>query len=163
MTRILVKDDYLPLGVYNSLLERVSNITPSDKPENTILDYNPTPEISNYLNFFNKKRGYNKLNTLIHLASTPPNYTHHLHDEAEHKIMSAIIYLGPNKSYGTRFVLDGKEKEIEWIPNRLMIFCGETNVTWHDFRSGNHIRHTYNYFVVDPTKIKNEEFKKVLL
>ena len=40
-----------------------------------------------------------------------------------------------------------------------MIFCGETGVTWHDYKSSDETRYTYNYFLVDPTKIENEAYK----
>jgi hypothetical protein len=157
MTQIIVRDNFLSGEVYSMLYGKYKSTVVKEKVERYFFDYDPTPEISQYLNFFTKKRGYNKLAKFIHTAATPPNFYHKMHDEAEFKIMSAIVYIAPETSHGTTFCMD-KRFEIEWKPNRLMIFCGETDVTWHYYKSMDKMRFTYNYFLVDPTKIKNKEY-----
>ena len=154
--KIIIKDDFLHQDTYNSLYKKYMTTEIKDEVQREFFDYDPTPEIAQYINEFDKHRPYEKLGRFIHTAATPSNFHHKKHDEAEFKIMSAIVYIAPKKSYGT-FYLDEKV-EVEWKPNRLMIFCGETNVTWHDYRSHDGMRFTYNYFLVDPTKIKNKEY-----
>ena len=82
--------------------------------------------------------------------------------------MSAIVYLSPEKNKGTTLIdyskislYDGVPEKItvDWKPNRLMNFCGLTQNTWHYYESTD-VRYTYNYFLVDPDKIQNEEYKK---
>ena len=166
MTEIIVKDNYLPQDLFDYIYSK--SLQGEQYHRDTISRYNfspledPTPEIADLIHGFKKKRSYKELGKIIHTAGTPPNFHHPIHDEAEFKIMSAVLYLGPEKSHGTRFLMD-EEFEIEWKPNRLMVFCGETGVTWHDFKSGDHTRYTYNYFLVDPTKVQNETLKKLIL
>ena len=70
-----------------------------------------------------------------------------------------LVGIGTTMIQHQRFYIDGKQETIEWKPNRLMIFCGETGVTWHDYKSSDETRYTYNYFLVDPTRIENEAYK----
>ena len=155
---LIVKDNYLSQDKFDYLYNIAQKLQPETEMERSFFDEDPTPELKEYINHFTKKRSYRQLGKLIHINATPPNFDHPLHDEASFKIMSAVIYLGPEKSLGTTFYMD-EEFVIEWRPNRLMIFCGETDVTWHDFKSGDHVRHTYNYFLCDPTKVQNETVK----
>lgn len=157
MTQIITRDNFLPGDVYSMLYEKYKATADNNEVQREFFDYDPTPQIAEFINYFDKKRGYNKLGKFIHTAATPPNFYHKKHDEAEFKIMSAIVYIAPEKSHGTTFCLD-QQFEIEWKPNRLMIFCGETDVTWHYYKSMNQMRFTYNYFLVDPTKIQNSEY-----
>ena len=159
---IIVKDDYLSPEMFDMLYTKAQELNPIDSMERSFFTEDPTPELAQYINHFTKKRGYRELSKLVHINATPPNFDHPLHDEATFKIMSAIIYLGPEVSHGTTFYMD-EQIDIEWKPNRLMIFCGETGVTWHDFKSGDHVRHTYNYFLCDPTQVQNETIKNTLL
>jgi len=159
MTKIIVKDDFLPQETYEMLYRKYQEANPhSQNIEREFFTHDPTPQIAELLNHFHVKRGYRKLAKWIHTAATPPHFEHRKHYEAEFKIMSAIVYIGPEKSHGTKFYLD-EEFEIEWKPNRLMVFCGETDVTWHDYKSADQMRFTYNYFLVDPTQIENPDWK----
>ena len=163
MNTIIVKDNYLPPKTFNLLYNKYQECQQKNEIIREFFYQDPTPDIANFINHFDKKRGYRKLGKFIHTAATPPNFDHPKHYEAEFKIMSAIIYVGPEKAPGTTFYLDEKI-EIEWKPNRLMIFCGETDVTWHDYKSSDELRFTYNYFLVDPTQIQNKDYKdKVIL
>ncbi len=160
---IIVRDNHLPQKAYDLLYQKYQECKPQKAVHREFFSYDPTPDIGEYINHFNRKRGYRKLGKFIHTAATPPNFHHDKHCEAEFKIMSAIVYIGPEEAPGTTFYIDGKEQTIEWKPNRLMIFCGETDVTWHDYKSADQMRFTYNYFLVDPTKIKNETYKNYVL
>ena len=160
---IIIRDNYLSQQTFSLLYTHYQKVQLKKEVDRKFFLSDPTPDIAHYINYFNKKRGYNKLGKFIHTAATPPNFHHPKHYEAEFKIMSAIVYIGPEEAPGTTFYIDGKEETIEWKPNRLMIFCGETDVTWHDYKSADQMRFTYNYFLVDPTKIQNPDYKKHVL
>lgn len=74
-----------------------------------------------------------------------------IHDEAYDKTASLVVYLCPESSIGTALFKDSTQdsfvKEVEWKQNRAMLFCGEKNVTWHDFYSRENPRVTLNYFI----------------
>jgi len=162
MERIII-DNYLDKNVYDMLYKMYQDTTTESDVKRTLFDYDPTPEIAELIHLFGYKRKYNDLAKFIHTAATPPNYHHKIHDEAEFKIMSAIVYIGPEKAPGTTFYIDGEEQTVGWKPNRLMVFCGETDVTWHDYKSDDNMRFTYNYFLIDPTKVKNEAYKNHII
>ena len=164
MTQIIIEDDFLPQDVFDAILEKSmqGTINHNDTVKRYNFDVDPTPQIAQFLGKFEKHRGHNDLGRIIHTSGIPPHYQSPRHDEAEFKIMSAIICLGPEVSYGTKFYMD-EEFEVEWKPNRLMVFCGETGVTWHDYRAGDEERFTYNYFLVDPTKVENETYRNTIL
>lgn len=162
-TKVIVIDDFLPLDDFNRLRDEAIQQDADTQIERNFFDYDPTPQIADLLGEFDKHREYDKLGKFIHTAATPANFEHPIHDEAEFKIMSAVLYLDPEESYGTRFLMPDYDGPLGWKPNRLVVFCGETNVTWHDYKSGDHVRHTYNYFLVDPTKVQNEAYKDVIL
>ena len=74
-----------------------------------------------------------------------------IHDEAYDKTSSLVVYLYPESSVGTALFKDNTQdsfvRELEWKQNRAMLFCGEENVTWHDFYSKDNPRVTLNYFI----------------
>jgi len=82
----------------------------------------------------------------------PPNTGYQkIHDESSDKTISIVVYLYPENSTGT-FLYKSKDrdslvKEISWKPNSAMLFCGESDITWHDFCSREYPRVTLNYFV----------------
>lgn len=161
--KLITIDNYLDPATYSLLLKDIVGAPLANKGVyRKFLDYDPTPKIASLLVQFHEHRNYSKIGKFIHYAVTPPNFKHPVHDEAEFKIMSAIIYLHPKKNHGTTFYLDGEKIEVEWKPNRLMVFCGKTNVTWHDYES-DAMRYTYNYFLVDPTKVQNDTYKNHIL
>jgi len=160
----MVKDDYLSSDKFNSLLDEVKDIKIKDgEVYRKFFSYDPTPEIGELIHKFTKKRSEGPYQKLIHFAITPANFSHAEHDEASFKIMSSIVYLAPEKNLGTTLVdyrkTPTEKVTLEWKPNRMMTFCGETDVTWHYYESTD-VRYTYNYFLVDGDKIQNEEYKK---
>jgi hypothetical protein len=99
----------------------------------------------------------------------PPNVPpQKVHDEALDKSISVVVYLYPSNSVGTALFKsqsrDSFIKEVEWKPNRAMIFCGHENVTWHDFYSREEPRVTLNYFVrkLTSTNFSEEDGKYFL-
>lgn len=97
MERIII-DDYLDKNVYDMLYKMYQSAKTGSDVKRTMFDYDPTPEIAELIYLFSHKRNYDKLAKFIHTAATPPNYHHRIHDEAEFKIMSAIVYIGPEKA-----------------------------------------------------------------
>jgi hypothetical protein len=82
----------------------------------------------------------------------PPNTPWQaIHDEAEDKTVSIVVYLCPAVSIGTTLYKsnnrDSEFKEVPWRPNTGMLFCGEEGVTWHDFCSKENPRVTLNFFL----------------
>lgn len=170
MWQYKVYKDFLDKSDFNKLRDNILNDNLmqyhnfNEGQYRRFLDYDPTPQIAETLKDFNKHRDYNELKKFIHYAVTPKNFVHKVHDEADYKIMSAIIYLSPEVSCGTflhdKFENPSETIEVEWEPNTLMVFCGEKKVTWHHFESIGAHRYTYNYFLVDSTKINTPGYKK---
>ena len=71
-------------------------------------------------------------------------------------------HLYPEKSIGTAFFKGSTQdtfvNELEWKQNKGMIFCGEKNVTWHDFYSRDNPRVTLNFFIRELRHITIEEY-----
>jgi len=81
------------------------------------------------------------------------NLDYPIHDEAKCKILSVVTYIAPSNGKGT--ILYDKDKnfvkEVEWKPNRTLIFAPIDNVTWHSYKSeGEDIRFTMNSFIRRP-------------
>lgn len=162
----LCVDDFLSPQKYKALENEFNTISwdLNKDVDRKIEHHDNTPEIFNFMNYFKIKRGYETHKRFIHLTSTKPNLVHPIHVDSEFKIMSAVLYVGENNK-GTRLykTKDGPViTEVEWKPNRLFVFCGMDDITWHDYTSSGQ-RFTYNYFVVDPTKITNSEYKNNLV
>lgn len=74
-----------------------------------------------------------------------------IHDDGSNdKTMIMIIYLYPNKSYGTRLYKTEQEesfvREVEWKTNRAFILPCMTDVSWHSFRSNDDERISINFY-----------------
>jgi hypothetical protein len=73
------------------------------------------------------------------------------HCDAENKVLSLVTYIHPAKSVGTLIYNKNKDfiKEVEWRPNRALIFAPLTDVTWHSYKSNkNEFRITFNKFLI---------------
>lgn len=166
-------DNFLPQEQFEKLREGALDVdVMEDKVSRQLFNYDPTPTIEKLIRTFLKAketmgvdvRSYSELKKFIHYAITPPNFEHQMHIEAPFKIMSAVLYLGPEKNIGTRLYKTPDDKnpvEVEWKPNRLFVFCGYDH-TWHDYAS-TETRYTYNYFLVDPNVVENREYKDNLI
>jgi hypothetical protein len=110
--------------------------------------------ISTTINNFPNCRTFKNVISIPTFHILPPNVPpQKVHDEAYDKISSTVVYLYPETSTGTAMFKtssrDSFVKEIEWKQNRAMLFCGEQEVTWHDFYSKEHNRVTLNFFIRD--------------
>ena len=86
MNTIIVKDNYLPAKTFNLLYNKYQECQQKNEIIREFFYEDPTPDIANFINYFDKKRGYRKLGKFIHTAATPPNFDHPKHYEAEFKI-----------------------------------------------------------------------------
>jgi len=169
----MMVDNFLPKEDFEFLKKKAMEIDyDTEKVTRKIFDYDPTPELEfifktfeNQLgnNYTLKIREYSNLKKFIHFAITPENFVHKMHVEAPFKIMSAVLYLGPEENRGTRLYKtpDGEPIEIEWKPNRLFVFCGHDH-TFHDYLSSS-VRYTYNWFLVDEPVVENPEYRENLI
>lgn len=159
----LIIDDFLPPDEFDKIC-KMAKCVPAPKEDlvqRHFFTEDPTPQVAELLNYFSEKRGYRSLKKFIHYAVTKGDEVHPIHVDAPFKIMSAVLYLHPEKNLGTRVYKDRDGEpliDVEWKPNRMFVFCGKDNVTWHDYRSTG-TRYTYNYFLIDPTQVENPEYK----
>lgn len=110
--------------------------------------WNPTPEFIN--EYFPEHRTYITYNTRHDIQISPPGYDYPIHDEADRKVLSIVHYLGED---GDGTILYDKNKnyvcEVEWKPNRAMIFAGIDNITWHSYKNTrDHDRKTIMSFFI---------------
>lgn len=113
---------------------------------------NSRPIDETYINQFSEHRPYKNLSYYSEINILFGQFEYPIHDETQAKIMSVVTYVSPENSVGTILYNEDKSfaKEIEWLPNRTLIFCGKTGVTWHNYRSlPNSLRITINTFLVD--------------
>lgn len=73
-----------------------------------------------------------------------------IHDEGYTKTMVLVIYISPDKSFGTE-LFDRQDSihpyKIEWMPNRAMLMISQPGITWHRGSSGsNNKRFTLNFY-----------------
>lgn len=143
--QLITADTCLSLAeAYDDIGEDVFNI---------ILDTNKEilENIENIVKPFSA-RMYTEYVSLPSFHILPPNSGWQLvHDEALDKTISIVVYLWPDNSVGTAMYKNSSReslvKEITWKTNTAMLFCGESNVTWHDFGSRENPRVTLNFFI----------------
>lgn len=143
-----------------------------DEAFKIILDKNKflLDNIKEIVKFFPNARKCSNYISIPSFHILPPNTDwQKIHDEAYDKTASVVVYLYPTYSIGTALYERNDRnsfcKEIVWKQNTAMLFCGEKNVTWHDFRSGDHPRVTLNFFLrtlKDYTIDEDDEKYKVI-
>ena len=90
-----------------------------------------------------------KLKTNINICFDDMNYP--IHDDVSYKILTNVIFVGPDVSHGTALYDKDKNyiKEIDWVTNTSLIFPPKDSVTWHSYKSlSNSYRITINQFLV---------------
>jgi hypothetical protein len=68
------------------------------------------------------------------LTMSYPNIrTGKIHTDKIEKVVSIVVYVYPETSYGTLIYNEKKElvTEVQWKPNRALIFCPRQKVTFH--------------------------------
>lgn len=103
------------------------------------------------LSQFPNHRPHDKLKLTSEVNICLDDLSYPIHDEAKPKVLSAVTYLFPEVSRGT--LIYDKDKnfvtEVEWKPNRTLIFAPIDGVTWHAYESipGSY-RITVNMFLI---------------
>jgi hypothetical protein len=96
---------------------------------------------------------------------TGKHFQYPVHDESIYKIMNLVTYLQPTDSIGTTLYGDpeGKTniKQVEWQPNRAVLFYPQHKKTWHNWRGQptDQPRITLNFFVEKGEVLKNSLFR----
>lgn len=103
------------------------------------------------LSMFPKVRDHKDLGMYTEVNICRDDMRYPIHDENPKKVLSAVTYLLPETSRGTLLYDQYKNfvKEVEWKPNRTLIFAPIDGVTWHTYESipGSY-RITVNMFLV---------------
>lgn len=171
----IIIDDFLPedefirlsnhcVRSFEKLPERI-HYDYDDQVQRWHLNYDPIAhhDMRQYLEFFDH-REYSTLRNFVNYVKTTPNFVHRMHVEAPFKILSSLLYLSPEVNNGTNLFKTrrgfyGEMVESKWKPNRMLIFAGQNDVTFHDYTSNGFDRYTFNHFLVDPAVIENELYK----
>lgn len=108
-------------------------------------------DYSKYLAEFPIKRSYNSVDMFSEISFISDGFEYPLHCENEEKVLSFVTYVAPAKGRGTRIYDTDKTfvKEVEWKPNRMLVFAGLTGTTWHNYVVDPRMpRITINTFIV---------------
>ena len=177
----VIIDNFLPRGEYITMMENCMWLHSGDPSEfdrdyddNVVripLKWDALREHNMHLHLasFTERRNFSSvkdLRVLCQYVRTKPNFKHVRHTEAPFKILSTVVYLAPDANNGTRLYTDettNNKVEVEWKPNRAVIFCGRDNITWHDYTSSWNDRYTLNHFLVDPSAVENEKILEMLI
>jgi hypothetical protein len=111
---------------------------------------NTCPVTDTWIKQFKEYRPYTNLTIRNQLVICIGESSFNIHYENPAKILSAVTYLWSNNGTGTMLYDEDKNfvKEVEWVSNRLLLFCGKDNVTWHSYYSkSKSIRITLNTFL----------------
>lgn len=139
-------------AIFNKVMDsqQVCYINDISKFENTLACVSSNKISDKYLTLFSKHRPFTKLTTRNQIIFCKGKLDYRIHDESEKKILSAVTYITPDTAIGTHIYNADKSfnKSIEWLPNRLLMFCGETNKTWHSYHcDSSQYRITLNTFL----------------
>ena len=85
------------------------------------------------------------------LSWLDPHTSHRggIHDEEYNKFYSLVVYIDPVESTGTLLYDENQNfvKEVEWKPNRALLFKGIPKITWHNYENNtDQVRFTFNSF-----------------
>lgn len=139
--------DYVKSGIALDRMNYINDLT--DFPE-TARCIASKPITREWLSSFAEHRPYASLSVRNQIIICIGESSFDIHYENERKVLSAVTYFWSNKGTGT--VLYDTDKnyvsEVGWKPNRMLIFCGKDDVTWHSYysKSGS-IRITVNTFL----------------
>lgn len=144
----IIIDDYYEPHIFETILSEgkkflAKNVDKTTRkqefqnPDNRILKdcINSRLLDESFFHVLPNHRPYNHLSPYweINFLRGPLSYP--IHDEAPRKVLSCVVYVGPEENAGTRLFDKDKNfvKEVEWKPNRAFIFAAIDGVTWHDY------------------------------
>ena len=173
----LIVDDFLSPTEWDALaqlaseqlkiFEKYGGNTPRGKYIK-FFDYDLFPNSNKFIDLLPKSRTHGPLKKINHIAIQPPGNDYGIHIDNRSRINTTILYFGPEKSDGTilhknksPMVHDHGQPEysseytkpVEWKQNRLFVHNSIDGVTWHNYKSADDIRITFQSFLVDPTLI----------
>ena len=105
----------------------------------------------------------------FNIIETGANYEFPIHDDTPNKLLSGVIYLKPEKNYGTMFYKNKKgeaERLIDWKVNRAVFFSRSERKTWHSFKGdgkSNRIVLVYNLMTKRIKQVYKLEKKNYIL
>tara|TARA_E500000318_G_scaffold6741_1_gene6343 strand:+ start:1342 stop:1854 length:513 start_codon:yes stop_codon:yes gene_type:complete len=154
----LVIDDFFHEGHYEMLVEEhmdafnsVSNKGRIDNNDINMATLYKERLDDLYYNVFSQTIEPNYIHEECLVLGT--NYEDGIHTDVKEKLMSVVVYLHTESAdkgaLGTLIYDKNKNfvKEIEWKPNRCLVFCKQPNVTWHNFKASDvSPRMSYNIF-----------------
>lgn len=89
-----------------------------------------------------------------------PGNKYPIHDDIFNKIITFVTYMHPTENFGTSLHKENSDesliKTVEWKQNRSLLFCPQTDITWHSYIAKKDVdsRCSFTIFVgfpVDPT------------
>jgi hypothetical protein len=103
----------------------------------TLACINSKPVDESFLSKFDKHRSYENIKVKNQIIFCNGDIDYRVHDEKPTKILSAVTYVSPVTATGTRLYNIDKSfyGDVSWAPNKMLIFCGETGVTWHSYHA----------------------------
>lgn len=132
--------------IYKSTEDNFKDLFP--KTSTCLESVSPYDILSN----FEEHRVYEKLNHYSEINIILDGHDYPIHDENPKKILSIVNYISPDVSTGTLIYDQHKNyhSEVEWAPNRSLIFAGITGKTWHAYKvNPKKIRITVNTFLTN--------------
>lgn len=89
------------------------------------------------LSLFPERRQYQGLGLTGEISIMSRGESWPIHDENERKVLSCVTYIAPTVSRGTTLYTTNKQLvgDVEWQPNRTLVFAGITGKTWHSYAS----------------------------
>ena len=162
----LVIDDFLPDDEYQKMVgdittrkdyfRRQPKERVSEQGHSAQSDWINIAKRNNYIDqsflekHFGVTRPYGRLETTYNINYNKANFHEKIHIESEKKILIAVCYLHPEESSGTILHYPDKSVacEVEWKPNRCLIFAHQTDVTWHSYIVPDEDRMTFNTHLV---------------
>lgn len=117
-------------------------------------------DFESYVSHFKEHRPFEKLYRSSEVSFCLRDFSYPVHDEASSKVLSVVVYIAPDQGIGTG--IHDLEKnhvfDVEWKPNRALIFAGLTGKTWHSYRSApDGLRVTLNTFLRSHDLHKTQE------
>ena len=126
---------------------------------------NDSDELKEIYKKLNHKVDIEKTNLISGFQCHQKNYKYHIHDESETKMLSVVVYIGPEENNGTQLYTskdqdyDAPTKVIEWKPNRAFIFSGKKGLTWHAYSANNKVNYRRTFAAFFHTDKNLEENK----
>jgi len=101
--------------------------------------------------------GKHELTVVSEIVRCEPKYAYPVHSDHPAKLYTIVTYLHPEKSDGTVLLsaTDKTKIEVEWKPNRALIFKQNPNSPHYYLNSTSEYRYTLNVFLTE----KNIRFR----